>query len=404
MQFILENSSLSGNLQATEYERILETENALEVERLIPLIVYLVVISVTGLIGNGLVCYIYLPQENTSSTRWFIFYLAVVDLIICLTVVPLEIATLFYQYNFRNLAWCKCSAFVNVWSLLSLALVLVIIAIDRYRKVCKPHGCQLNVVKSKILSVVVVFIALLISIPAILIYEIHELKFQHLMDRGIIGSECTFKTNEDGFSLNYVYIGFGMILFVSSLVTICVLYCCIGVVIKRHTRKDTTKSKYQLSVASKQNTTGNKQSSVDIDETSGPTIVTVDDESNDTVFTNNRVNPSTDVNKNRKSKSFRVKSARAKKATFSMFLISLAFVVCYLPFLSLILVRNMIADFENSLSDELRTLNKFFLRSYFLCYAINPFIYGFSDSKFRQKCTNVLLAFKDFFFCRRYKA
>ena len=124
---------------------IIEELNNEEVVRLIPMIIFLLIIALTGLPGNGLVCYIYRSKYRMSSSRWFIFFLAAVDLILCAVIIPGEIITSVMQYTFTSGFLCKVTAFFNQWALLSLGLTLVIVSVDRYRKVCKPvSGWQIN--------------------------------------------------------------------------------------------------------------------------------------------------------------------------------------------------------------------------------------------------------------------
>ncbi|KAH3712239.1 hypothetical protein DPMN_071925 [Dreissena polymorpha] len=65
-----------------------------------------------------------------------------------------------------------------------------------------------------------------------------------------------------------------------------------------------------------------------------------------------------------------LKEARARKTAFIMFLISLAFILSYLPHLILMATRVVTSEFIEQFSDAGRATYKFFLRSYFLklCY------------------------------------
>ena len=90
-----------------------------------------------------------------------------------------------------------------------------------------------------------------------------------------------------------------------------------------------------------------------------------------------------------------LKQARARKTALLMFLISLAFIVSYLPHLALMLYRVLKEDFVENMDGDGRSIYRFFLRSYFLNCAINPVIYGVFDTRFRaavkglfSKCCN----------------
>ncbi|XP_052765629.1 alpha-2Da adrenergic receptor-like [Mya arenaria] len=423
--------------------------NTKEVTRLIPLIVFLLLIAVTGIVGNGLVCYIYRSQYSVSSSRWFIFFLAVVDLLMCILIIPCEIGTLMYQFNFSNAVYCKISVFFNLWSLLTLGLTLLVVSVDRFRKVCKPLGWQINSRKARILCIIAICASFVLSLPALSIYGIYEIEFE---EHNVVGKECSFRDSSGDSISATLYIMFGMAMFISALVSICVLYCFIGKEIKHHIDKERVKRHISLtaSMARKSRILQPIKNSVSLPDLMKSKRVRFGGDTNavrpkksvnfdDNVLVNinkspritqnkNRVNRSTEsldnvgvtsdgtsieesssnnvlytdegsmdfdaptrpITRREKTKSKRIRRARAKKATFSMFLISIAFVLSYCPFLCLLLARSVMTNLDESLSDASRAVYKFFLRSYFLNCAINPFIYGMSDSKFRESCSKVV--------------
>lgn len=405
---------------------LLEEANFEEVTRQIPLIVFLLLISATGIPGNGLVCYIYHSKYNMSSSRWFIFFLASVDLILCILIVPCEIASTFQQYNFTDEIWCKMSTFLNLWALLSLGLTLVIVSIDRYRKVCKPLGWQIDFSKARILCVAAVILSFFISVPVFSVYGIYE--FQ-LRDYNVYASECSFRKSKNESNLAFIYVSFGMTMFTCALVTICILYCFIGSGIKQHIHKERVKRHISLtaSMARKSDyirpvTTvstgksvkfgniktpkksvkfGDQQRIESLPEQLGNTLNDAEESSTNNLSEEDTCDfeiPKRPMTRAQKTKSKKIRRARARKATYSMFLISLAFVLSYLPFLGLLLAKSTQTNFDESMSNEWRAVYKFFLRSYFLNCAINPFIYGIADSKFRQSCKDVLDDIRQKFF------
>lgn len=434
----ISNGSDFVSMSLERVSTILTEANVDELIRLVPMIVYLLLIALTGIPGNGLVCYIYRSQYNVSSSRWFIFFLATVDLILCIVIVPCEIATTFQQYNFTNATWCRFSVFLNLWALLSLGLTLVIVSIDRYRKVCKPLGWQINFSKARVLCILAVIMAFIISLPVFSVYGIHEFRMMY-EGNNITAMECSFRTSETEANFAFIYVSFGMVMFSCALATICVLYCFIGAEIKQHTDKAVIKRHISLtaSMARKSEyirpkTTSlfatksiksvnfggilpaRKSTKFDGNQTDIPKgrrkepRESTSNETEDDASTTNMSEEDTgdfDVPKRpmtraQKTKSKKIRRARAKKATWSMFLISLAFVLSYLPFLSLLLVRSVHNNFDETLSDGWRAVYKFFLRSYFLNCSINPFIYGISDSKFRQSCKAVLDRIREWFWTK----
>ncbi|KAL4218165.1 hypothetical protein ACF0H5_022901 [Mactra antiquata] len=465
--------NVSAN-QSNEFSThgLLEELNYSEFLRLIPTLVFMLIIALVGIPGNGLVCYIYRFQYRNSSSKWFIFFLACVDLVFCCFIIPCDIITLSEQFTFTDPAWCKFVTFTTLWAIFALGLTLVIVTIDRFRKVCKPLGWQINFEKGRILCVCAVSVSFVISLPVFVFYDIHEFQL-HGYD--VIASECSFRKSTDEFNTAFIYVLFGMVLFSCALITICVLYCFIGKEIKQHIQKEKIKRHISLTAsmarandhvrpvlslrpisslfakrnvrlgggtqvpvkktksanltaqkkkvnfgASKSVTIGEvnnvvkfdvattDQSNVSQDQpptspkpriSSEATSSEADDTSKNILSDDDTCDVDFKIPKRRltraqKTKSKRIRRARARKATFSMFLISIAFVLSYLPFLCLLLARSVISDFDEAMSETERAVYKFFLRSYFLNYAINPFIYGISDSKFRQSCKDVLFTLR----------
>ncbi|XP_060590476.1 alpha-2Da adrenergic receptor-like [Ruditapes philippinarum] len=424
-----------------EGDVLLEEANWAEVIRLVPLLIYMLLISILGIPGNGLVCYIYRSKYDMSSSRWFIFFLASVDLLLCIVIVPSEIVTTFQQYNFTNKNWCKFSVFFNLWALLSLGFTLVIVSVDRYRKVCKPLGWQIHFNKARLLCIIAVIAAFFISLPVFSVYDIYEFELTSLK---VNVSECSFRKSLGESNLAFIYVAFGMVMFTCALLTICILYCFIGGEIKQHTEKERIKRHVSLTASMARKTdhirpitstsifttksvrfgeNALKKKSVKFGEQQrivlpkNPTqeqsqdIPTDTEEQSMTSLSEDDTRDTEILKKPmtraQKTKSKKIRRARARKATYSMFLISLAFVLSYLPFLSLLLARSLMMDFDESMSDGWRAVCKFFLRSYLLNCAINPFIYGISDSKFRQSCKDVLYDVRERFWncfvcCRVY--
>ena len=398
-----------------------------EVIRLIPMLIFLVLISVIGIPGNGLVCYVYRTKYKMSSSRWFIFFLASADMVLCVFIVPVEIASSMYQYNFTNGVACKLTAFLNTWALLALGFTLVIVSIDRYRKVCRPLGWQIDFKKARILSAVAVGLGFIIPLPLCWIYGIHRYK---LTTYNVLVSECSFKGSSTNSPFAFYYVVFGMLLFTSALTTICVLYCFIGKDIKRHLHKEQVRRQVSLSASMAQRgairtsvtprniitsmTNGDVLRSIkrktrrktrgegQIKSEPIPSLPVADSSLSNELDEQNSTNNLTDgdtydfemtpppTKPLERKKTKRIRRARARKATSSMFLISLAFVLSYLPMLALLLLRSVDPEFETGLTDAGRAAYKFFLRSYFLNCSINPFIYGLSDSRFRANCKDVL--------------
>jgi len=95
----------------------------------------LIITILCGTIGNLLVLYVYTNRSDNKTCTFFIKILAIVDLIICLLLAPLEL----YQITvgIRNEFICKFYGYLNTHVLYSTFLI-TIIAFDRYFCICWP--------------------------------------------------------------------------------------------------------------------------------------------------------------------------------------------------------------------------------------------------------------------------
>lgn len=516
--------------------------NDAEVLRLIPTIVYLGIISVAGIFGNGLVCHIYRTRYRLSNSQCFILCLSAIDLFSCSVVIPFEITTVIDQYTFQYLWLCKFSRFFNTLSTLSSSFLLLFIAIDRYRKVCKPFCSQISAKVAKFLCVLAVLLSLLFSWPAVLVYG---KKTFPIPEYNMTGTECS--TDDSMADTMYPFINVSVygVLFLSGIISMSILYCLIGREVHKHanrmpkeliqscnsvpmlsssmvdrgskieggadpstiTRYQKTKAKNEenrkrakrfkkkhrsaseLSWSEKRDEVSGEQfemrdrndkgeliekdntaientsterkdteknddihqdskdtlpkdvkmeendlnlkSNIDnvysnkADEIAGDTKVVTEKENGiHTPNSNSPISSEESLNKERKSlggrllsitshvsiimsrvtsftsrhsesstgtlgKTQYLKQARARKTAFLMFLISLAFVLSYLPHLLLMIIRALKSDFVEKMTDTERAAYKFFLRSYFLNCAINPLIYAVCASRFRTECKDL---------------
>ena len=77
------------------------------------------------------------------------------------------------------------------------------------------------------------------------------------------------------------------------------------------------------------------------------------------------------------------------KSTFMLFLITLVYIISFLPYYTLAIIRQSNEKFSTQLSDAGFMTYHVFLRSYQLSSAINPVIYSFCNAQFRSFALNL---------------
>ncbi|KAJ8322260.1 hypothetical protein KUTeg_000731 [Tegillarca granosa] len=196
------------------------------VETIVPVIVYVVILMVIGIVGNPLVIVFYGIKLKATASYMFIVSLAVFDLIVSCISMPLEIVDLVQFYTFESEAACKILRFVNYFATITSGVFLIAIAVDRYRKICRPFKPQITNEYAKIVIIISMIIGFFLSWPSFVFYTVQEINITETT--GVIGRDCT--TNRDeGFRL-YIT-AYNILLFLCffvSIVALLVLYCLVG--------------------------------------------------------------------------------------------------------------------------------------------------------------------------------
>ncbi|BFZ11015.1 hypothetical protein BsWGS_14054 [Bradybaena similaris] len=216
-----------------ERQRYLDELQSATTKTMIPAIVLLVFLAVTGLIGNSLVIYVYSRRLQWSATRTLIIAIAMCDLLANVVAIPAEIYDMLNVWDFNNLPLCKASNFVTAFPTLSSAIILVAVAVTRYRKVCHPHKWQITQNKAKVIGIVGPFLGALFSIPHVILMGRQT---KPTPRRDIIAYECATDDEYVGTHwepLNYMLF---LLLFITASSSVTALYALIGMKVWKHSR------------------------------------------------------------------------------------------------------------------------------------------------------------------------
>ena len=110
----------------------------------IRLMIYLIIVSLIGTLGNGMILLAYGNRWNSSKSTSivFILILACVDLWTCLIVVP-TIAIMEYRDFQVPTLICRFYSFSKILIMIS-SLIMSFIAFDRFFNIAMPHHRLLN--------------------------------------------------------------------------------------------------------------------------------------------------------------------------------------------------------------------------------------------------------------------
>ena len=139
-----------------------------------------------GIVGNSLTLYIYLFRMKSSTLQIFIVHLGFVDMLGCCLSVPLEMVDLILPYMYPSDFICKLQVLILYYTCTASSFSLLVIAVERFNRVCRPLARQISTFYSKWIVVGVSLVSLFISIPTCLDFHRGEIQFEN----GIVGYGC----------------------------------------------------------------------------------------------------------------------------------------------------------------------------------------------------------------------
>jgi hypothetical protein len=218
----LNTSSDRMNNFSEEVQRL----NDEAVETLIPAITFIVLLMVIGVVGNPAVVYFYAFKLKPTPSYMFIVALAIFDFIVCAVSMPLELVDLIRFYTFESAVACKLLRFVNYFMAISSGGILIAIAVDRYRKICKPFRSQITIKMAKIIIPCILFGSVCVSWPSFVFYTVVKVNLTEV--DGAVGQDCT-TIRDDSYKLFItLYNGILFLCFVVAITSLSVLYCLVG--------------------------------------------------------------------------------------------------------------------------------------------------------------------------------
>lgn len=372
--YLSTNFQTSNVSDTDELLRKLNDELAL---RYLPVIIYMLLLIFTGFFGNILVIIVYARKKPKSSTHYFIINLAALDLLTVLIGMPTEIADLRFPYMFYAIAACKTLRTVESLSTMGSIITLMAVAIDRYNRVCK-YGKQMTTKRARRVCYIAVLIGVLTCWPAAIVFG---KKTVHVDIPGANAVDCSTDDSMKGTKYPLVYYGSLFLYFVICVVFFTVVYARLIFYIRNKKKKGHLSKRGKSYSERKLIST----SATDTDE-SNISIIGKDQ-------TKETSNVPAEIAPQKSGINPTVKyQIRTSKTTVMLGIVTVVFVLSFLPFLAVMVVRNIVKNFEQLLSPTAEIFYKFCLKSYFINNAVNQIIYSFLNIQFRQDVKRLLFS------------
>ncbi|BFZ11026.1 hypothetical protein BsWGS_14065 [Bradybaena similaris] len=228
----LGNCSNTTSINETVEEYLKQLQDRTNVT-LIPAVVMMSTFAIVGLIGNILVLIVYSKKFTLSPTKVLIMTIASFDLIANVGAIPSEINIMYDSWNFNSPGVCKSKVFLGAFSIVGGAIPLLVVAVVRYRKVCRPYGWQVSIKQAVIASIVTAIVAFIYSVPYVIIFGVRS---RNTPCPNIQGHECfaddSLKDTIWPLLNNILFV----LLYLSLSVPMVVLYSLLGYTAWKHNR------------------------------------------------------------------------------------------------------------------------------------------------------------------------
>ncbi|KAL4217739.1 hypothetical protein ACF0H5_022479 [Mactra antiquata] len=222
---------INGTIDTEDLLTELNNEKA---RMFIPAMVYVGLLMLIGVSGNFMVLYFYGCVIKSTPSTSFIFTLAIFDIASCLVGMPMEIADLRYYFNFKNETACKILRCLTHFTSISSAITLLAIAVDRYRRICKPFHRQIDTKHVKFICFLIGVFSVILSAPAVFFNKVVQISVPNDHQVELIGRDCTTTKAED---LKHYLLAFNavyLIAFVIITIILAIIYSLIGRQLCRH--------------------------------------------------------------------------------------------------------------------------------------------------------------------------
>ncbi|XP_005095660.1 somatostatin receptor type 2 [Aplysia californica] len=174
-----------------------------------------------GIVGNLLVFYIYHFRWRSSTVTLFKRMLAVLDLCNLFLAWPTLLAITLHPYCPSFMAACVFTSYVALGTAITSGCVLVIIAVDRFMKLCLLRKTGIRSLLAKKLFAASCFVSLLLNIPIGWIFGRDTIHFVHY---GVQVSYCFIHSESKSTTVFILYASMLAVVFLSITVTLFVLY------------------------------------------------------------------------------------------------------------------------------------------------------------------------------------
>ena len=343
------------------------------------------ILLLCGITGNMFVLFAYCIKTGNiqMESRYFIPILAFFDLLVCsmfsvFFIVGSYIPNLLVNSN----GLCKSWYFLLAVSMMTSKALLLAIAIQRYRKICRPHGKQMKLFLRRLSVAIIIITSLVYASPLLVVSGVTETV--RVFNSANVSAIWCVPGNKQYPTFQLIYFSVLTIIGISDLIVTSCVYAPVMCVIYRHFRNRRISIKRGKTASeehdskSKHDTKNSTTTETMPVETGSELPVTNGTECGQSGKETNTKFGSEDNDIGIK------KRTKTPTTNFNMmfFCIILVYIFAYIP---TIVMLFLVAQFQISISFENSGFFDFFTRCFVINHIVNPFIYAYFDMQMRKR-------------------
>ncbi|KAH3829963.1 hypothetical protein DPMN_103196 [Dreissena polymorpha] len=248
------NESMSLN-ETFDSQAVLQRIHDYLVTSYLPLMIWLGITCVIGVLGNIETIVFYGWNTKASSTKIFITWLAASDLLVCAMMID-QIVELNINVHFSNRHHCKIRYFIEYAGIYSSGILLTIISVDRFRKVCRFSKKQFSIKSTQCASSITVCLCVLFNLRLLFLIDVVDVPVPTLSDpiqtavvvdvpvptlsdpiQTAVGHDCSFSKDPDLSTLVFVSHAADFIFLLACLTIMTICYGRLYFHIRKHSQQ-----------------------------------------------------------------------------------------------------------------------------------------------------------------------
>ena len=205
-------------------------------EILLPCTVFITVAGALGIVGNIIVIILYWCKiEDENGDRYFIPVLAVVDMLGSITMTIYNLMDNYFIFNYPSEHLCRWLTFSMMFNGLLSPTLLLVIAVQRYKKVCQPSERHVTLKWRRCSIFFSVIFSAFIMMPC-LFFSGTSTMTVNFQGQNVTGTLCKIIDHDNARhyrSLIFLHLGGIYTLLTAILIILVVLYALIAVRIRK---------------------------------------------------------------------------------------------------------------------------------------------------------------------------